>query len=92
MDNNRISKKTRLRRKASKKYACHQEPLDLLKKIKKTTKKENERALLRELCSTVSTLLRHCISLMRGSPPRSANRTTIRRRPPDREEALANAK
>lgn len=76
----------------SKNLTCHQAPLDLLKKIKKTVVKKKPKPTFSELCSAVSALFMHCISLASGSNPKNRNKTAALTKPPDKEGALANEK
>jgi len=54
--------------------------------------KKKPKPMFRELCSAVSALFMHCISLTRGSRPKNIKSAAARKRPPDREGALANEK
>jgi hypothetical protein len=48
--------------------------------------------LFKELNSNVSAPFKDCISLIIGSMPNSPNKTKIRIKPPESEDALAKAK
>jgi hypothetical protein len=54
--------------------------------------KKKPKPMFRELCSAVSALFMHCISLNRGNNPRNKNSTSARKSPPDKEGALAKEK
>jgi hypothetical protein len=54
--------------------------------------KKNPKPILRELCSAVSALFMHCISLNKGNSPRNKKSTSALKRPPDKEGALAKEK
>jgi hypothetical protein len=76
----------------SKNLTCHQAPLDLLKKIKKTVVKKKPKPIFSALCSAVSALFMHCMSLTRGRSPRNRNRAAALTKPPDKDGALAREK
>jgi len=76
----------------SKKTTCHQDPFDLLKKIKKVPIKKKARPTFKLLCSAVSALFMHCKSFISGKLPKNKKSTKILSSPEDKDFALAKEK